>query len=525
MSMTRSSKLITLIVTCLGFFIVLLDTSTVIMALPTIQADLHLSMPDMLWVVNANTLPFAAFMLTANSLSGRFGRKRIFLIGLVLFLLGSVWCGLAPTFGWFLCGRVIQGVGAAALSPGSLSLLVAAFQEPHERAQAIGIWSGISGIALAVGPLVGGWIIQIASWPVLFFVNVPVGLIALALGWPLLSESRSPHPRKIDVPGQILLIAGLICLLMGVIESFEQGWDSATIISLYIGAGIVLAAFLLVEARVREPLLPLRLWRNCVFLGANLAGIALGFTVLVSSLFMVQYFQDVQKYTAFEAGLRILPITMGTFVAAPFSGILAARVGARLPATLGAILAGVAFLLLLRLSVASSYSDLWWNLALLGFGFGFLLSSLTTAVLSVTPPESTSLGSSMITTSRQVGVTLGIAVLGSFVVQRFATQLATHAAKSGGKGPVSVSMAAAGTQAPSHHLAQQLSLAPAEVSQIVSQAFVEALQPAFLIAGVIMLCAALLTGVLLQQKRRDAPVQVTVTDVDMQVPEIVSNAR
>lgn len=525
MSITRSNKVVTLVVTCLGFFIVLLDSSIIVMALPTIQADLHLGMPDMLWVVNANTLPFAAFMLTADTLSGRFGRKRLFLIGLVLFVLGSVWCGVAPTFAWFLCGRVIQGLGAAALSPGSLSVLVAAFSEPRERTQAVGLWSGISGIALAVGPLVGGWILQITSWPVLFFINVPIGLTALALGWPLLSESRSPNPGKIDVTGQVLLVAGLTCLLLGAIGSFEQGWASMRTIGLGIGAGVLLIAFLLVETRVREPLLPVQLWKNPVFLAGNLTGTALGFTVLVSSLFMVQYFQDVQGFTAFEAGLRILPITMGTFVVAPLSGILAARVGVRLPATLGAVLAGVALVLLSRLRIDLSFADLWWNLALLGFGFGFLLSSLTAAVLSATPPEDTSLGSTMITSSRQIGVTLGIAILGSFVVQRFAVQLTIHVAENGGKGPVSVSVAATGAQAASQPLAQQLALGSGEIPQVVHQAFVEALQGAFLIGGVVMLSAALLAGVLLRQKRSGVQGQGTESSSHIQASEVVSNTH
>src|SRR5579859_3338265 len=202
----RGSKAITLIVTCLGSFMVLLDASIVTVALPTIQASLHTQLSDLQWAVDADTLPFAALLLTAGVLSDRFGRKRLFLVGLVLFLLGSTFCGFAPTFGWFLFGRAVQGIGGAALSSSSLAVLAAAFAEPRERAQAIGLWSGIAGVALAIGPLAGGLLIQVASWPAIFLVNLPVGLLALILAWPGLAESRNPAARHIDLPGQVLVI-------------------------------------------------------------------------------------------------------------------------------------------------------------------------------------------------------------------------------------------------------------------------------------------------------------------------------
>src|SRR6266700_328228 len=201
----RASPVITLIVTCLGFFMILLDVSIVTVALSTIQTDLHATLADLQWVVDAYTLPFAALMLTAGALGDRYGRKRVFLAGLMLFLLGSTLCGFATTLNWFLIGRVLQGVGGAALSPGSLSVLVAAFPEPRKQAQVIGIWSGISGLALAAGPLVGGVLIHLFSWPAIFLVNLPGGLVALALGWPLLAESRNPSAERIDLPGQLLV--------------------------------------------------------------------------------------------------------------------------------------------------------------------------------------------------------------------------------------------------------------------------------------------------------------------------------
>src|SRR5215471_8254585 len=345
----RKSSVITLVVTCLGSFMILLDASIVTLALPKIQADLHAQLSDLQWTIDAYTLPFAVLMLTAGTFGDRFGRKRLFLVGLVLFLIGSTLCGFGPPVGWLLIGRVVQGVGAAALSTGSLSVLAAAFSDPRERAQAIGIWAGIAGVALAAGPLLGGLLVQVWSWPAIFFVNVPIGLLALALAWPGLSESRNPDARHIDLPGQLLVIAGLTCLVMAIIQGGSQGWTSPLILGLFLGAVVLLTAFLLVEARVREPLLPLQLFGNRVFSVANTAALIVGFASLGPIFFLAQFFQQVQGNTVLEAGLRTFPISIGAFMTAPLAGRLVGRLGPRLPIVLGALLEASALLLLLRL--------------------------------------------------------------------------------------------------------------------------------------------------------------------------------
>jgi EmrB/QacA subfamily drug resistance transporter len=520
----RGSQVITLVVTCLGLFMVFLDGSIVNVALPTIQANLHAQLSDLQWVVDAYTLPFAALMLTAGTLGDRFGRKRLFLAGLVLFLLGSTLCGFAPTLGWLLFGRVVQGTGAAALSPGSLAVLVAAFPEPRQRAQAIGLWAGISGVGLAAGPLVGGVLIQIASWPAIFFVNLPVGVVALALGWPLLAESRNPNAQRIDLPGQLLVIGALVFLIMGFIEGSSQGWTSPLILGLFIGAAVLLAAFLLVEARVREPLLPLRLFANRVFSVANVDGLLLGFAMLGTFFFVTQFFQAVQGYTPLEAGLRTLPATMGIFLIAPFAGMLTARLGPRLPIVLGALLASSALFLLMRLEPDSGYAMLWWNFGLFGIGLGLMLSPLTAAVLSATPPTRAGLGSSVINTSRQIGFSLGIAVLGAVVLQQFSGNIASQLAQRGVPGPLGATIASkiatAGAQASRVSLPGRLPLPPAVLHQAINQAFVDALHGSFLIAGVGLLVAALLVAFLFQ--RQPAPTDSQVTTVASTVQHIAA---
>lgn len=502
----RASKVMTLVITCLGSFMVLLDASIVTVALSTIQTNLHAHLTDLQWAVDGYTLPYAAFMLTAGTLGDRFGRKRLFLGGLVIFLLGSTLCGFAPTFGWFLFGRVVQGMGAAALAPGSLAVLAAAFPEPQERARAIGIWSGIAGIALAAGPLVGGLLIQVASWPAIFLVNLPVGLVALALGWRGLSESHNPSAQRIDLPGQLLVIAGLTCLILALIESSSQGWTSPLILSLFLGAVVCLSAFLLVEAQVREPLLPLRLFRNSVFSVANGGGFVVGFVALGTVFFLTQYFQAVQGYTALETGLLMLPLTMGTFLAAPFAGRLTARMTPRLPIILGALLSCGGLFLLMGLQPASSYATIWWNLGLLGVGLGFMLSPLTVAVLSVTPPTRVGLGSSTLNACRTVGITFGIAVLGAFVLQQFSHNIASQLALRGVPASVGATIAnkiaSAGAQASQVHLSGHLVLTPVVLHQAINQAFVDALHGSFLISGIALLAITLLVGFTFPQKQR-----------------------
>lgn len=512
----RASSVMTLVVTCLGSFIVLLDGTIVVTALPTIQSHLHANLSDLQWVVDAYTLAFAALMLTGGTLGDRFGRKRFFLLGLVLFLLGSAFCGFAPTLGWLLSGRAVQGVGAAALAPGSLSVLAAAFPEPRKRAQAIGIWAGVSGLGLAIGPLAGGWLIQIASWPTIFFVNLPVGILALALSVPGLSESRNPNARRIDLLGQVLVTGALVCLVMALISGSTAGWTSPVILGLFSGAAVGLSAFLLVEARVREPMVPLRLFRNRVFWVANVASVVLGFAMMGTLFFLVQFLQNVQGYTAFEAGLRTLPISVGMFVAAPLVGRLTARVGPRLPIVLGGLLVVTSLFLVMGLEADTSYATLWWKVALFGIGCGFMLTPLAAAVLAATPAERAGLGSSILNTSRQVGITLGVAVLGAIVLQQFPGNIAFQLTQRGLPTSVSATIvgkiAATGAGASQAPQPGHLPLPPIVLHQAISQAFVDTLHGTFLISAIGLFVATLLVGFLFQRRQYAPETSAQSTD-------------
>lgn len=502
---SRAGKVITLIVTCLGTFIVLLDSSIVVTALPTIQNYFHANLSDLQWAVDAFTLALAALMLTGGTLGDRFGRKRFFLLGLVLFLIGSLLCGIAPALGWLLFGRAVQGVGAAALAPGSLSVLASAFPDSRERAQAIGIWAGVSGLGLAFGPLAGGWLIQIASWSAIFFVNLPVGLIVLALSIPFLAESRNQNARRIDLAGQALATITLLCLIMALIEGSSAGWTSPLILGLFISFAVGLLAFLLVEARVREPMIPLSLFANRVFWVANVTSVVLGFAMMGTIFFMVQFLQDVQGYSAFEAGLRTLPASAGIFVVAPFAGRLTARIGPRLPVVLGGLLSVSSLFLVMRLTPDTSYATLWWQVGLFGVGCGFMMTPLAAAVLSATPQERSGLGSSILNTSRQVGITLGIAVLGAFVLQQFPGNIASQLTQRGLSHVMSTTIAhkiaSAGAGAGQTSQAGHLPLPLTVLHQAVSQAFVDTLHGTFLISATGLLIVSVLVAALLWQKQ------------------------
>lgn len=502
---------------------ILLDASIVTLALPAIQATLHASLADLQWTIDAYTLPFAVLMLGAGTLGDRFGRKRVFLFGLILFLLGSVLCGLTSTLGWLLFGRVIQGVGAAALSTSSLSVLAVAFPDPRRRAQAIGLWSSVSGVALAAGPLLGGLLVQLGNWPAIFFVNVPPGLLAIFLAWPFLLESRNPEAQRIDLPGQLLAIGGLTCLVMAFIQGGALGWTSPLILGLFLGAGVLLAVFLAVEMQVREPLLPLSLFGNRVFSIANVVTMTISFASFGPIFFLAQYFQQIQGYSVLQAGLRTLPLSIGTFLTAPLAGKLAGRVGSRLPIIAGTLLLGLGILLLAGLAPATDYASLWWKLAMVGIGFGLAVPPVTAAIFSATPLQRAGLGASMSNTSNRVGMTLSVAVLGAFVTQQFASNISTQLARHGVSTALSASIAQvarAGAQASRNALAGHLPLSALTLHQILNQAFVDALHSAFLLCGICLFCAMLLVAAAFKQPQPAAHAVAPVAAPDAILEEI-----
>lgn len=420
---SRSNRAALLTVTCLGQFMVLLDNTIVGAALPDMQHRLHTQLTGLQWIVDAYVLLVAMLLLSGGVFADRFGRKRVYLTGVAVFTVASVLCSLAPSVGWLVAGRVLQGIGAAALSPASLALLAAAFPLPHERVKAIGLWAGLSGIGLAAGPVAGGVLTEAFGWPAIFLVNLPVGVVLLLVGLRSLQETRNPSAPAIDVPGTVLSVLGVGTMTYGLIEGGARGWTSPLILGSFTAAVILLAAFVAVEARRTAPMLPLRLFGQRLFgqrlfTVSNTAMVVVGFALMGSSFFFSQFFVYVQGSSILSAGLQTLPVSLAMVIVSPYAGRLAARHGFRTVVTTGLVLAGLGLLALGMVHADTGYGNVWWRLGLVGTGFALTMSPLTGAAIQAVGPQEGGLASGISSTTRQIGAVLGVALLGAVVRAR-----------------------------------------------------------------------------------------------------------
>ncbi|MEU3370036.1 MFS transporter [Streptomyces sp. NPDC006660] len=407
-----------LTLTCLGQFMVLLDNTIVGAALPDMQHRLHTQLTGLQWIVDAYVLLVAMLLLSGGIFADRFGRKRVYLTGVAVFTVASVLCSLAPSLGWLVAGRVLQGVGAAALSPASLALLAAAHPEPKERVKAIGLWAGLSGVGLAAGPVAGGVLTDAFGWPAIFLVNLPIGAVLLLVGLRGLEETRNPSAPAIDIPGTALSVLGVGAMTYGLVEGGARGWTSPAILGSFTGAVVLLAAFVAVEARRCAPMLPLRLFQQRLFTVSNTAMIVVGFALMGSSFFFSQFFVYVQGSSILDAGLRTLPLSLAMVIVSPYAGRLAARYGFRAVVTAGLVLAGLGLLALGTVHADTGYGNVWWRLGAVGSGFALTMSPLTGAAIQAVSAREGGLASGISSTTRQVGAVLGVAVLGAVVRAR-----------------------------------------------------------------------------------------------------------
>ncbi|MEU4979655.1 MFS transporter [Streptomyces sp. NPDC021969] len=415
---SRSDRAVLLAVTCLGQFMVLLDNTIVGAALPDMQESLHTQLTGLQWIVDAYVLLVAMLLLSGGVFADRFGRKRVYLTGVAVFTVASLLCSLAPSLGWLVAGRVLQGIGAAALSPASLALLAAAHPAPQERIRAIGLWAGISGIGLAAGPVAGGVLTDAFGWPAIFLVNLPIGVVLVLVGLRHLGESRNPGAPAIDVPGTALSVLAVGVLTYGLIEGGARGWTSPVILGSFATAVILLAAFVAVEARRDAPMLPLRLLRQRLFTVSNTAMVVVGFALMGSSFFFSQFFVYVQGSSILRAGLQTLPVSVAMVIVSPYAGRLAARYGFRVVVTAGLALAALGLLALGTVHADTGYANVWWRLGLAGAGFALAMSPLTGAAIQAVSPQEGGLASGISSTTRQIGAVLGVAVLGAVVRTR-----------------------------------------------------------------------------------------------------------
>jgi EmrB/QacA subfamily drug resistance transporter len=418
----RRRKRLTLACMCFALFMVMLDSTVVNLALKTIQIKMHASYSEVQWIVDAFVLALASLLLTGGTRGDLFGRRRAFISGLALFTGGSVLCALAPSTSFLIGSRVVQGVGGALMLPSTLSIITNTFRDPRERARAIGLWAGISGLALAVGPLIGGTLVDRFDWQSIFWINVPIGVVALIMAALFVPESSDRAGRSLDLPGQVTAVVGLVALTYAFIEANTYGWTSPRIVSCFVVSVVALGLFLVIELRGRSPLLQLKFFRSGTFSGANLVGVIVSFAFFGVIFFLSLFMQEVQGYSPTEAGALQLPATLGIMVAAIVSGRIVGRIGARLPITVGLLMTGTALLFLTSLSPTSGYASFWYWLLLMGVGNGLIMSPMTTAIMGTVPAPRAGMASATSNTMRQVGSVFGIAVLGNLVTRPITDQ-------------------------------------------------------------------------------------------------------
>ena len=421
--LSRQRRLLILSICCMSLVIVSLDNTIVNVALPSIQRDLRASLSGLQWTVDAYTLVIASFLMLSGSTADRFGRRRTFQTGLATFTLGSLLCSLAPSLGWLVAFRMLQAIGGSMLNPVAMSIIVNTFTDPRERARAIGIWGGTFGVSLALGPVVGGALIASVGWRGIFWVNIPVGVAAIAATMLFVPESRAPHPRRFDPVGQLLVIATLAPLIYAIIEGPGSGWGSAKILGFFGLAAVALAALLIFEPRRSEPLLDLRFFRSAPFSGATVVAIS-AFAALGGFLFLnTLYLQDVRGYSALHAGLLTLPLAAVTALSAPISGRMVGRSGPRLPLLISGVTMTAGGVLLTGLSNSTPVAWLLLAYIVFGIGFGMVNAPITNTAVSGMPRDQAGVAAAVASTSRQLGQTLGVAVVGSAVTSALAGPL------------------------------------------------------------------------------------------------------
>ena len=408
----------TLAAVAFGLFMIMLDNTVVNVALPSIARDLHVDLSELEWIVTGYALTFASLMLTGGKLADLMGRRLIFIVGLAIFTLSSLACGLAGSGEVLIGARVVQGAGAALMNPATLSIIAATFP-PRQRGTAIGIWAGTAALALAIGPLVGGLLTEHISWNWIFFVNVPIGIIAIAASLILIPESRDESAeQRLDLPGLLTSGIGLFALVYGLIEANTYGWTSARILGAFAVAVGMLGAFVLLEQHQRIPMLDLSLFKNPTFTGANLAVLLVALALFGVFFFMSLYMQGVLGYSAVQAGAAFLPMTILIMLTAPIAGRSTDRFGSRWLITVGMVLLAVQLLYFSRLGVQESYWTLFPAMIIGGFAIAMVMTPSAAAAVRALPVDKSGVGSAVLNAFRQVGGSMGIAFLGAIMAHQ-----------------------------------------------------------------------------------------------------------
>jgi EmrB/QacA subfamily drug resistance transporter len=427
MSAGHRNPWLVLVVVCMAQFMVILDATIVNVALPSIQADLGMSEADLQWVVNAYALTFGGFLLLGGRAGDLAGRKLVFLAGVVMFSGASLLCGIAPTSEFLIVFRGAQGLGAALIAPAALSIITTTFAEGQERTRAMGVWAAIAVGGGAVGLVLGGMLTDWLSWPWIFFVNVPVGIVVFAAAWRLVPESKDEHEHKsFDLAGAVTVTAGLLALVYGIVKAQEKGWTSLHTGGFFVAAFLLLAAFLVIEKRSAEPLVRLSIFRIPTVRSANVAMFLVAAGLFAMFFFNTLYLQRVLGYSALEAGLAFLPFTAGIIIGAGLSQGLVPKLGAREVPLIGMPLAITGLLLFTRLEPGGSYlTDFLPGVMLASIGMGLTFVPVTLIATSGISNDDAGLASGLFNTSQQIGGALGLAILSTLAVNKTESTLAS----------------------------------------------------------------------------------------------------
>jgi EmrB/QacA subfamily drug resistance transporter len=411
--LTQRRRLLVLGICCLSLLIVSMDITIVNIALPAIRTDLHASVSGLQWTIDAYVLVLASLLMLSGSTADRVGRRRTFQTGLVLFTIGSLLCSLAPSLGWLVGFRMVQAVGGSMLNPVAMSIITNVFTDRRERARAIGVWGGVTGISFGLGPVIGGLLIETVGWRAIFWINLPIGVVAFILAAIFVPESKADRARRPDPVGQLLILVALASLTYAIIEAPRAGWASAETLGLVALSVVSGVGLLVYEPRRTDPLLELRFFRSVPFAGATLIAVC-AFGAFAGFLFLnALYLQDVRGLSALQAGLCMLPMALMTLVFAPLSGRLVGSRGPRLPLLVAGAGMCAAALMLVALDADTSIVLVLASYVVFGIGFGLVNAPITNAAMSGMPRSQAGVAAAIASTSRQVGAALGVAVVGS----------------------------------------------------------------------------------------------------------------
>jgi len=502
-------------VLCLSLLIIVIDNSILNVAIPSLIRDLDASNSQLQWIIDAYVIVFAGLLLTTGSMSDRFGRKGALQAGLALFALGSIASASAQTADQLIFTRAFMGIGGALIMPSTLSILTNVFRNPKERGRAIGVWAGLSGLAVAIGPVVGGLLLKHFSWQSVFWVNIPIAATALILGAFIVPKSRDPRQSRLDPLGAVLSIAGLVTLLFGIIEGPEKGWTSTAVLLAFGIAIVTLASFVLWEFHTDTPMLDMSLFKNPRFSAAS-STITLMFFALFGSLFLItQYWQLVHGYSALEAGVRLVPFAMTMMIIAPLSARMVEKFGTKAIVLTGISLVIVGLSLLSLLQPHTSYPLALSYFMIMGAGMGMTMAPATESVMGSLPREKAGVGSAVNDTTRQVGGAMGVAIVGSVVSSVYASRIGTLAGRFGLDAATSseAQSSLGGAQRVGAGLGTQASAFAAEANKV----FVEAMSIGMRVGVVVIAVAAVIAWKYLPAHATDhAPALAADGEVDAQ---------